>query len=207
MSTLLIFIIVLFIFNIFDVTILFFSKSKKKDPLETFQLKLNKFDITLNSIFIIFGFSIIIASITYVFFNSSNISEPSKFTRIFSSLIFLFLFILVFLDVFIFITHLIHENKQIIYLDNLNKKLTAVKKENKITFDLNSKSLRIVEFQPSQHNYKLPGSTYSYLILIDKEKKILISNMIYDHYDFYFELLKNPNFRIFQNQLNYIRND
>lgn len=205
MSTLLIFIIALFILNILDVIILFFSKSKKKDQLETFQLKLNKFDITLNSIFIIFGLSIIIALILYVFFNSTSISEFSKFTWIFLSLIFLFLFILIFLDAYIFATHLIHENKQIIYLDNLNNKLTAVTKENEITFDLNSTSLRIVEFQPSKRNYKLPGSTYSYLILIDKEKKILLSNMIYDHYDFYFELTKKSNYSVLKNQLNYIK--
>lgn len=120
-------------------------------------------------------------------------------------LFFLLILSIIFIDISIHFTHIWHEMKQVVFWDKSNNKIICRKKDFETSIGLDSTDLEVVEYKPSKVGFILPGFQYRVLILKEKEQEIILSNILYDKYNFYYKLTKSSNYKTIHKEFNYLR--
>lgn len=95
--------------------------------------------------------------------------------------------------------------KQVVFWDKSNNKIICRKKDFETSIGLDSTDLEVVEYKPSKVGFILPGFQYRVLILKEKEQEIILSNILYDKYNFYYKLTKSSNYKTIHKEFNYLR--
>ncbi|MES0490445.1 MAG: hypothetical protein ABUK01_10660 [Leptospirales bacterium] len=116
------------------------------------------------------------------------------------------LFFIFSMDFFILLNHTAYIWNQKIIWNKREKTLSFQKNNENIELNLNSPTLKIVEYVPRESNGEAsyPGEEYRVLILEENNIQYELSSLIYDDYSFYKALIRNKNYTSITKQFNFI---
>lgn len=170
----------------------------KENKQDIIKLKLNSMDIL--NLFLLFGLTFGLSQTLFFWIIlTANSNFPTWVWIIVTPFVFL-----ASIDLIILISHIINEKRHTIYWDKKQNIFSVTQTANKFQLNLNSDTLQILHYYPPfQGSSKgFPGFSFHVLVLSENDKKVKISSITYDNYDFFLPLTKHKNYSVVKRQFN-----